>query len=609
MVRNLKKVAICLLIGLIGIGAASCSGSSGSTTTSGITLTGTAATGGPAANATITIKDKNGQSKKVVTDSSGNYTADVSGLTAPFLLQVAMTSGSSGTVLYSVAGQTGTANIHPLTDLIVEDWYEALGTTVAAGFADPVNNPPPTATEIKVIANVVKEVIQSWLVANNIDPNTFDLISTPFTANHTGFDKVLDQTVVNTGGGTITITGSSVTQSTSYLISNGVANWTTSTTAGGTTSSSFNSAFVPTSASAQTALNGVLTTLSNMATVVNAKGTGLAAADILPFVDSGYLGGGKNATQFATSMASDLAGKTLNSFTVDHILSFDTTKNIIAIAGQVTITSGTTKVVQQVNGNDNDGLIFKLENDGSWKFYGDGQRAKINMQTETSLRLLGTGSNCTTGCDGVYYDLQLQVNAATTTVTSATVMGNIGGSTQTLSMTKASGTVTDSSGLVTDQFDLLGPGGTFYGLTGPSQFPPAGSLYTFSVAFSDLTTANYTRKLGGSTPEAMSLQSGVEATVGHSASATLGKSVTLSWNLPVTFPIASVEMYAHVTDTNGNGCDTKGPNLAANATTGTMILPATCNSLSVQIGPSYPSISVVVTGTSGESTNIWYAFQ
>ena len=409
----------------------------------------------------------------------------------------------------------------------------------------------------------------------------------------------------------ITVNASAAgTQTTNLTLdSNGNITASTSITVNSVTSTSFTTAFVPASSAARTALNGVLTTLSNMAAVINARGTSLAGADILPFVDSGYMGGGKNSSQFSANMASDMAGNTLNNFTVDHILNFDSVNNIIAIDGQVTITSGTTTVVKDVNGNEGDGLIFKLESDGSWKFYGDQQRAKVNLRTETSQRMLGTGTGCTTGCDGVYYDLQLQVGAATTSVTAATATGNIGGSTQTLSMTKGSGTFTDSSGFVTDHFDVNGPGGTFYGLSGPSQFPTAGSPYTFAVLFSDTSTANYTRMIGGSTSEALTLQAGVEAAVGHSASATLGKPVTLSWNLPVTFPIAEVYMYANVTDTNGNGCDTQGPTLAANATSGTMTLPATCNGLGVQISPGYPSISVVVTGTSGESTNIWYAFQ
>ena len=62
-------------------------------------------------------------------------------------------------------------------------------------------------------------------------------------------------------------------------------------------------------------------------------------------------------------------------------------------------------------------------------------------------------------------------------------------------------------------------------------------------------------------------------------------------------------------NSDGDSCDISGPDLAADATTGTITLPSKCNNVDVQVGPTYPSINVVVTGTSGETTDIWYAFQ
>lgn len=609
MLNKMKAGGAVLAAATLALTLYACGGGGSSSGSGTATLSGTAATGQAVANAVITITGAAGGTVTATSGADGSYTADVSSLTAPYLEKI---STGTGTVLYSVGAAAGTVNIHPLTDLIVRAWYEAQGKTADAAFADPAGNPPPTATEVAVVASVVQKVVAKWLTDNGIDPTQFDPITTSFKADGTGFDAVLDTLTIdhsNPAAPVITINaGASGTQTTNLTVGGtGDISASTTLTAGGVTSTSFTSAFVPASAAAKTALSGVLTTLSNMAAVINAKGASLTAADISPFVDSAYLGGGENATQFATSMASDMAGNTLDSFTVDHIVSFDSVNNIISIDGKVTVTSGGTKVVQEVNEN-GDGLIFKLQSDGSWKFFGNQQRAKINLKTETSRRLANPAC---TGCSGVFYDLQIQVGAPVGAVTSATVTGNIGGSTQTLSMTKNSGTFTDSSsGLVTEQFDLLsGVSSTFYVLASPSEFPPAGSSYTIHVVFADSSTADYTRVLGASTSEAMTLQAGVESTVGHSASASLDHPVTLSWNLPVTFPIASVEIYGDVADTNGNHCNITGPDLAANATTGTMTLPSTCNNLSLQINPGFPSISVVVTGTSGESTNIWYAFQ
>src|SRR5581483_9169596 len=464
---NALWMAATLALTLYGCGGGSSSGSGTAT------VSGTAATGQAVASAVITITGAAGGTVTATTAADGSYTADVSSLTAPYLEKV--TTGA-GTVLYSVGPAAGTVNIHPLTDLIVRAWYEAQGKTADAAFADPAGNPPPTATEVAVVASVVEKVVAKWLTDKGIDPTQFDPITTTFKADGTGFDAVLDTLNIdhsNPAAPVITINaGASGTQTTNLTVGGtGDISASTSITVGGVTSTSFTSAFVPASAAAKTALTGVLTTLSNMAAVINAKGASLAGADILPFVDSAYLGGGENAAQFAASMASDMAGNTLDSFTVNHILSFDSVNNIIAIDGQVTVTSGGTKIVQEVDEN-GDGLIFKRESDGSWKFFGNQQRAKINLKTETSRR--AANSACT-GCSGVFYDLQIQVNAPVGAITSATVTGSIGGSTQTLSMTKGSGTFTDSSsGLETEHFDLMsGVSSTFYVLASPSEFPPA----------------------------------------------------------------------------------------------------------------------------------------
>jgi hypothetical protein len=591
---------------------AGCGGGSGGSSTSGggsstSTVTGTAATGKPIAGATITLMDAKDHSKTLTTNVDGTYTIDVSGMTAPFLLKVS----SNNVVLFSVGNQPGVVNITPLTDLIIKTWYEAQGKSIDSVFSDPMRNPPPTVTEVQVISNAVKKIVQKWLVDRGIDVNKFDLITTAFNADGSGIDGVLDTLSVDYSNVQPVITinaGPSGSQTTTLSLdrTSGTVSADTSITVNGVTSTSFTSAVVPASTAVREGLNGVLTTLSNLAAVVNAKGTNLVASDVRPFVDDHFLSGFKNADQFSAQLASDLAGTTIDSITVDHILTFDNVNNIIAVVGEVEISHNGQTIVQEVK----DDFVFKKESDGSWKFYGNQERVKADVKTETTQRMLGTGTSCSTGCDGVYYDLKIQVIAPTNAVTSATVTGNIGGTTQTLSLTKAAGTFIENDGTVTDQFELVsGPGSTFYELASPADFPAAGNPYTIHVNFADGSTANYTRVLGASTSEAMTLQSGVESTVGHSASTTIGHPVTLSWNLPVTFPIKSVEMYAHVTNTNGDNCDTNGPDLAADATTGTMTLPSTCNNLSLQIGPGYPSITVAVTGISGESTNIWYAFK
>ena len=158
-------------------------------------LHGTAAIGKPIKNATITVKSSDGNTVSTTTGPDGKYQISASGK-APFLLKVEF----GNTVLYGTAYQYGTANIHPLTDLIIRNWYLVKGTNAdtvfdKTGIIDP---DPPNQTELDTIQKVLKiylgalSLIQDW--------SQFDFITTEFTAydeNPLGFDLVLSMTEVS----------------------------------------------------------------------------------------------------------------------------------------------------------------------------------------------------------------------------------------------------------------------------------------------------------------------------------------------------------------------------------------------------------------------------
>jgi hypothetical protein len=204
-----------VLVFLLGLVIVSCGGggSSGGTATTPI-ISGTAASGAAIANAQITITGATGSTVTVTTDSDGLYSANVSSLTRPYLVKVvtavATTQYPAGTTFYSVGTATGIVNIHPLTDLIVRTWYEVQGTDADTAFADPASNPPPTANEAAVIKQVVKNLVAQFLsLLGNTDPANFDFISTPFTADSTGFDHFLDNISLTLGSGKIFINAAS----------------------------------------------------------------------------------------------------------------------------------------------------------------------------------------------------------------------------------------------------------------------------------------------------------------------------------------------------------------------------------------------------------------
>ena len=148
------------------------------------------------ANAQITIKGKNGVSITTTTDAAGKYTdADVSTLTNPYLLRVSNQAGTG--YLYSVATATGTANIHPFTDLIIRNWYEVQGSDVEVEFSgslDPLNL--PTVAGIKTIEAVIRNILKTSLASAGVS-DSFNLLTSPFDANLVGFDKVLEETNVD----------------------------------------------------------------------------------------------------------------------------------------------------------------------------------------------------------------------------------------------------------------------------------------------------------------------------------------------------------------------------------------------------------------------------
>jgi len=172
-------------------------------------ISGTAATGAPITSANVSIKDKNGRTTTGRTGADGRYTINVSNMTAPFLLRVPSDNG----YLYSVATANGTTNIHPYTDLIIQNWYKAQGSDVATDFDSASGLAKiPTATEIGTIETVIRSILSANMAHDSV-ATSFNLLTSDFSADSTGFDKVLDNTkvVIDTATGGVTVTASDAT--------------------------------------------------------------------------------------------------------------------------------------------------------------------------------------------------------------------------------------------------------------------------------------------------------------------------------------------------------------------------------------------------------------
>ncbi|MDE2261322.1 MAG: hypothetical protein KGL45_02235 [Gammaproteobacteria bacterium] len=607
-------------------------------------MTGTAATGGAIAGAAVTLVDSKGTQVSVKTDSSGNYSLSTSALTAPFLVKVVTANASSngyaaGTTFYSVSDQPAPSviNVTPLTDLIVRNWYAAQSSPVSidTAFANPAANPPPSVAEVQLIQSVVLDIVQPVLQQASVNPVGLDLISGGFTANGQGVDAALDQIkpiTYGSGGTTASVTvdtTSATTQTTTVTANAGSIQVATATSnsSSGVTSSIATSAVIPTSSAEAAALTGAQATLSSLGNIINSKGSALQASDLTAYIDANFLNGGTTASQQAQEIAAQMAGATINSFTVTQVTSYDSTNNLIGIVGTVNyMANGVTGSTRLGYGSDL-GMIFKQETDGSWLLYGDQQQGKSHAQIVSQMDNNLDG----TTWSGEILDLQVSVPAVSTATpcsssyaTSVTAFPAtaISGTNQNTSATVTIGTsgyslpedsaVYQQKGVDTCQFDglvnalLVLPQNSLAAVVGDTIgfAPDAGSQ-----------VAALTRTIPGYTTETVNFTN----LNSHGLSAAqLGQPLTLQWSLPVTFPIYDVQVYGLVTVASGSSYVSCQVNqsvpLAVTSTSVALTLPAACNGSPVvsivQSGsqPAAAQLNVVVEGTHGEIAQAWWAF-
>ena len=156
---------------------------------------GTAAVGHALSGALVTLVDARGRSAETVSAADGRFQLSVAGLTAPFLLKA---DDGRGRVLFGAATQAGVANLDPMSDLELRAWYGAHGTTTTQAFAA---HQIPDAHSLTLLDAQLVTQLQDTLAARGLDVAKFSLLSTPFNANSSGFDRVLDESSVDSSGG------------------------------------------------------------------------------------------------------------------------------------------------------------------------------------------------------------------------------------------------------------------------------------------------------------------------------------------------------------------------------------------------------------------------
>jgi len=188
--------------GIYGMGTTITSNSATLTVTAAGMVMGTAAVGRAFVGALVSLKDSTGQMQVTTTDIQGRFLLPVSGLTPPFILKVA---DDQGHVMYSVGNGEGVINIDPLTDVIARVWFQAHGSSVETAFADPRGQSMADAASLKTLDGTLVKFMGNTITAQGFDPATVSLLHTPFIADGTGLDGLLDHTTVSLSGSRIVI--------------------------------------------------------------------------------------------------------------------------------------------------------------------------------------------------------------------------------------------------------------------------------------------------------------------------------------------------------------------------------------------------------------------
>ena len=180
---------------------------------SNTSISGVAATGQAMAGATITLLDANGVSATKTADAAGSYTFDVTNLTAPFVITAALQVGDTQLTLTSMlaekpaAGSTGTANVTPLTNAMAA--LLAPNGNPEELAATGVSKTTITKAKLDDVAAKIRAAIENILKEAGLDPAKFDPVSTVFTANRQGADRVLELVRVEVTGQGVSLTNPS----------------------------------------------------------------------------------------------------------------------------------------------------------------------------------------------------------------------------------------------------------------------------------------------------------------------------------------------------------------------------------------------------------------
>ncbi len=183
-------------------------GNDGGASDGGASGDGTAGDGAPIVGGLVKVRDRFGRVTSATTDSVGYFRVKLTGFVPPLLVSV---TRRDGVVRRSISLQPLKTNgyvfiaVTGLTDKIASDLGRALGFAGAGGLTPQLvqDNQAKLAEVLAALRNdaVVRPILSSMGIA----PDSFNPFNTPFRADGTGYDGVLDRLQVSTDANGATV--------------------------------------------------------------------------------------------------------------------------------------------------------------------------------------------------------------------------------------------------------------------------------------------------------------------------------------------------------------------------------------------------------------------
>ncbi len=353
------------------------------------TIKGTVSAGAPVVGY-VTLKDSatpQNVINNIAIDANGKYSADVSGMTPPFMFFATGTVGGRPVSYYSAGNQAdagGTINITPFTDIMVRN--------AAAGLADTIFNSSSSIASKLTTAQLDAQRVQLTLAltpilqAAGLSAST-DLLRAAFNADHTGLDRFMDLVHVVPGSNAAQLLIQNILDTSSSITVN-----TTSAQLTGTISTSgITSSGTPTDLINQTFASFT----SYFATSVPSPSN----PGLLALFASSFLEDGQNASAFLNGITGspNIIGISLSNVVVSNI---NLNTGIATVSFAPRFANGQTDSTQTWQ--------VKRSQSGAWQVNGNQHIATVEVNAFSGKQIY-LGSNFNPNCATLQTGLQITI--------------------------------------------------------------------------------------------------------------------------------------------------------------------------------------------------------